>query len=34
MCDVITDAVHASSQPATPLRQLTDSPLLASDQSL
>ena len=33
MCDVIADAVHASSLPATALRQLADSPLLASDQS-
>jgi glutamate---cysteine ligase / carboxylate-amine ligase len=33
LCDVIADAVHASSLPATALRQLTDSPLLASEQS-
>jgi carboxylate-amine ligase len=33
LCDVIADAVHISSLPATPLRQLTDAPLLASDQS-
>ncbi|MDQ0868365.1 carboxylate-amine ligase [Arthrobacter sp. V1I9] len=34
MCDVISDAVEVSSLPTTALRKLTDSPLLAGDQSL